>query len=173
MRPPRRGGPRNTEISEASAFAPTAPEKRILPLIRGIRMSGCTLSVPRRTGATSNAPCHLPSFDQRSDPQPLERLSALWRHQLKSQRRPFISQIMDAGYRAMHEAVLQNRTPNILAVHYDPTKWAVRSLILIPQFVFSLSCIIKRNPLSPSRSGAGTRLATSPWQTFRLMREFP
>jgi type II restriction enzyme len=71
------------------------------------------------------------------------------RYQLKSQRRPLASQIMDAGYKAMREAIVQNRTPNVLALHYDFAGWGVQSLILIPRFVFSLSCIVKRNPLSP------------------------
>lgn len=76
-------------------------------------------------------------------------------YQLKSQRHRFTSRINDAAYDKMREAVLKRRTPNLLALHYDSSRWAVQNLILVPSFVFSLSCIEKRKALSPSAERAG------------------
>jgi type II restriction enzyme len=74
--------------------------------------------------------------------------------QLKSQRHRFATRINDAAYKKMCEAILQRRTPNILALHYDAERWRVRNLILVPSFAFSLSCVEKRKPLSPSAERA-------------------
>jgi len=70
--------------------------------------------------------------------------------QLKCQSRPFSRKINDAGYEAMRRAIVEGRTPNLLALQYDPLVWTVRSVVLIPRFVFSLSCIEQRNPLRPT-----------------------
>ena len=50
----------------------------------------------------------------------------------------------------MHEAIVRNQAPNLLALHYDPARWTVRNLILVPRFVFSLSSLQKQNPLRPT-----------------------
>jgi type II restriction enzyme len=70
--------------------------------------------------------------------------------QLKSQRHRFASRINDAAYEKMREAIVERRTPNVLALHYDAARWTVQNLILVPSFVFSLSCLEKRKPLKPS-----------------------
>jgi type II restriction enzyme len=75
--------------------------------------------------------------------------------QLKSASTPFRSRIVDAAYSAMRRAIVERRTPNLLALQYDPTAWVVRNLVLIPQFVFSLSCLEKRAPLGPRARRAG------------------
>jgi type II restriction enzyme len=75
--------------------------------------------------------------------------------QLKSQRHRFASRINDAAYEKMREAILQRRTPNILALHYDPARWTVQNLTLVPSFAFSLSCLQKRNALRSSAERAG------------------
>lgn len=68
--------------------------------------------------------------------------------QLKSQSRPFSRRITDAAYSAMRRAITEGRTPNLLALHYDSTRWEVENLILVPRFAFSLSCLEPRKPLS-------------------------
>ena len=68
--------------------------------------------------------------------------------QLKGQARPIGRRIPDAAYAAIYRAVTERRTPNLLAMHYDPFEWSVRSLFLFPRFVISLSMIEKRKPLS-------------------------
>jgi len=68
--------------------------------------------------------------------------------QLKSQSHSFASRICDAAYETMRRAVIEGRTPNLLALHYDASRWEVRNLILIPHFAFPLSSLEKRKPLS-------------------------
>jgi type II restriction enzyme len=75
--------------------------------------------------------------------------------QLKSQHHRFATRINDAAYSKMREAILERRTPNVLALHYDPVRWTVQNLTLVPSFAFSLSCLQKRNALRPSAERAG------------------
>jgi type II restriction enzyme len=70
------------------------------------------------------------------------------RFQLKSQNRPFRSRILDAAYKKMVEAIEMNQTPNFLALHYEPEKWIVKSLLLIPRFAIPVSAIVRRKPLA-------------------------
>jgi len=76
-------------------------------------------------------------------------------YQLKSQRHRFTSRINDAAYEKMHAAILERRTPNILALHYDAARWTVQNLILVPSFAFSVSCLEKRKALRASAERAG------------------
>jgi type II restriction enzyme len=75
--------------------------------------------------------------------------------QLKSQSRAFSQRIVDAGYEAMRRAIVEGRTPNLLALHYDPARWRVRNLFLVPRFAFPLSCLEKRKPLGPKARREG------------------
>jgi type II restriction enzyme len=76
-------------------------------------------------------------------------------YQLKSQRHPFRSRINDAAYDKMRAAIIERRTPNILALQYDAAAWTVQNVILVPSFAFSLSCLEKRKALRPSAERAG------------------
>lgn len=67
--------------------------------------------------------------------------------QLKSQSKPIGQRILDAAYRTMMEAIRTNRAPNLWAMHYDPSKWLVQNVLLIPSYAFSPSCIEQRKPL--------------------------
>lgn len=69
--------------------------------------------------------------------------------QLKSHGRKLGPSIPDGAYSKMSEAIAEDRTPNLLALHYEPEEWRVHNLILVPQFSYSLSVIKKRNPLRP------------------------
>lgn len=55
----------------------------------------------------------------------------------------------------MVRAIRENATPNLFAIHYDSTRWAVTNLILIPHFAFPISAIKKRKPLGPNARQAG------------------
>jgi type II restriction enzyme len=77
------------------------------------------------------------------------------RYQLKSQSKPFGTRILDSAYSEMRRAILTDRTPNLYILHYDLTKWAVRTVILIPHFAFALSAIECRNPLAVTARRAG------------------
>jgi type II restriction enzyme len=75
--------------------------------------------------------------------------------QLKSQSKPIGPRIADAAYSEMKRAILEDRTPNLYALHYDMAAWAVANLILIPSFAFPLSAIEERKPLSATARRAG------------------
>lgn len=75
--------------------------------------------------------------------------------QLKSQSRALSRRIVDSAYGTMVRAIQEDRTPNLFVLHYEPTKWEVVNLILIPHFAFFLSAIEKRKPLGPSARRAG------------------
>ena len=76
-------------------------------------------------------------------------------YQLKSQSRPLAGKITDASYEKMCEAIREDRTPNLLAMYYDPVAWRVRRLILVPRFAFSEAAIEKRKPLRAGARRAG------------------
>jgi type II restriction enzyme len=76
-------------------------------------------------------------------------------YQLKAQSSPFSRRIVDAAYSAMVRAILENRTPNLFAMHYEISNWMVQNVILIPRFAFPLSAIEKRKPLAETARRAG------------------
>jgi type II restriction enzyme len=75
--------------------------------------------------------------------------------QLKSQCSPFSRRIVDAGYEAMQRAILEDRTPNLIAIHYDRACWSIRNVLLVPKFAFSMSSVEKRRPLALTARRAG------------------
>ena len=75
--------------------------------------------------------------------------------QLKSQRTRLSGRIVDAAYGAMCRAIIENRTPNLVALHYDADTWRVRNALLVPRFTFSLSVIEERKPLASTARRAG------------------
>jgi type II restriction enzyme len=77
------------------------------------------------------------------------------RYQLKSSARKFGNRVIDGAYAAMHRAILSDQTPNLFFLHYQLPQLTVESVLLIPRFAFSLSCVEKRNALSPTARRAG------------------
>lgn len=75
--------------------------------------------------------------------------------QLKSKSAPIGDRINDAAYSAMMRAILEDRTPNLYALHYSRISWEVRNLILVPHFAFSVSAIEERKPLAATARRAG------------------
>ncbi len=55
----------------------------------------------------------------------------------------------------MVRAIMENRTPNLFAMHYGFSEWVVENVILIPHFAFPLSAIEKRKPLAATARRAG------------------
>jgi type II restriction enzyme len=55
----------------------------------------------------------------------------------------------------MVRAIRENRTPNLFALEYALSGWAVVNLILIPSFAFPLSAVEKRKPLAAHARRAG------------------
>ena len=77
------------------------------------------------------------------------------RYQLKSSASKFGNRVIDGAYAAMHRAITSDRTPNLLLLHYRLPQLTVESVLLIPCFAFSLSCVEKRNALSSTARRAG------------------
>src|ERR1044072_1757548 len=75
--------------------------------------------------------------------------------QLKSKSSPIGDRIVDAAYEAMMRAILEDRTPNLYALHYERMSCQVRNLILVPHFAFSTSAIEARTPLAAHARRAG------------------
>jgi type II restriction enzyme len=69
---------------------------------------------------------------------------------LKSQSKPLGSRIVDAAYSEMKRAILQDKTPNLFVLHYDLDAWAVRTILLVPHFAFTLSAVERRKALAPT-----------------------
>jgi type II restriction enzyme len=76
-------------------------------------------------------------------------------YQLKSQSSALSGRIVDAAYSSMVRAIMEDRTPNLYALHYHLSEWSVVNLILIPRFAFPLSAIEKRKPLAATARRAG------------------
>jgi type II restriction enzyme len=76
-------------------------------------------------------------------------------YQLKSQKTRIGNQINDGAYRAMMEAIQNDKAPSFYFMQYDLATWSVRNLLLVPHFAFPPSAIIKRKPLSPTARRAG------------------
>jgi type II restriction enzyme len=55
----------------------------------------------------------------------------------------------------MRRAVVADRTPNLIAVHYDLNRWRVRNALLIPRFAFTMSAIERRPPLASTARRTG------------------
>ena len=77
------------------------------------------------------------------------------RYQLKSSANKFGSRVIDGAYAAMHRAITADQTPNMFFLHYKLPQLTVESVLLIPRFAFSLSCVEKRKPLSATAVRAG------------------
>jgi type II restriction enzyme len=77
------------------------------------------------------------------------------RYQLKSQGRPLRGRIAGASYRTFYREILEDRTPNLLALQYRRLDWCVENLFLIPHFAFPLSALKERVPLNPTADRKG------------------
>lgn len=75
--------------------------------------------------------------------------------QLKSQSRPLTGCLTGASYSKFVQQVKEDRTPNLLALHYKLLEWRVENLVLIPHFAFPLSSVEKRRPLSSTAERKG------------------
>jgi len=76
------------------------------------------------------------------------------RFELKSCKHPFGMRIPDSGYGAMIAAIQDDRTPNLLALHYSDS-FQVLNLFAIPRYFITEASIERRPPLSPNARRAG------------------
>jgi len=56
---------------------------------------------------------------------------------------------------AMLRAIRDDRVPNLFVLHYDPTRWQVQNLLLIPRVALTESSIQRRKRLSSTARRAG------------------
>jgi type II restriction enzyme len=75
--------------------------------------------------------------------------------QLKGQSKPFGNRIVDSAYSKMMAAIISDRAPHFVLLHYAPDRWRVLNLLLIPHFAIPKSAIEKRKPLSDTARRAG------------------
>jgi type II restriction enzyme len=62
---------------------------------------------------------------------------------------------MDASYSAMKRKIETEIAPNLVALHYSRYAWQVRTVVLVPSFVFTLSLLERRPALKPTARRAG------------------
>lgn len=77
------------------------------------------------------------------------------RYQLKSQSKKLGSTILGSAYSEMKKAILGDRNPNLILLHYDSQSWRVQNVIIVPSFAFVMSVIECRKPLAPTARRAG------------------
>lgn len=75
--------------------------------------------------------------------------------QLKSGQAKLGARVVDGAFSAMEQAILADRTPNLLMLQYELNLWKVRNLVLLPHFAFTTSCLEKRSPLKATARRAG------------------
>jgi type II restriction enzyme len=75
--------------------------------------------------------------------------------QLKSKSSRFGTRVQDGAYQAMKQSMLSDRTPNLFLLHYKLPELRVQNVLLIPHFVFTVSILEKRKPLSSTARRAG------------------
>src|SRR5271157_1377597 len=90
--------------------------------------------------------------------------------QLKSQSKPFGSKIVDAAYSEMRRAILEDRTPNLLVLHYDLDAWAVRTVFSFPISLSHYLLSKNAHPLPRPLAVPAGSAATSCWIRFPCMR---
>ncbi|HXX56702.1 MAG TPA: DpnI domain-containing protein [Thermodesulfovibrionales bacterium] len=76
-------------------------------------------------------------------------------YQLKSQNKPLGEKILDSAYGPMIESIKNNRTPNLFLLHYNSQEYCAETLLIVPRYFLTLSCIEPRKPLSPNARRAG------------------
>ena len=76
------------------------------------------------------------------------------RFELKSGRHRFGSKIPDSAYSAMIAAILNDRTPNLLAAQYSPS-FNIVNLFVVPRYFINEEAIEKRAPLGAQARRAG------------------
>ncbi len=75
-------------------------------------------------------------------------------YQLKASKRWDERRVPDAGYEAMVRALHSDSVPNLLLMQYTDD-WAVKNLLVVPSFFFSISAVERRPPLGPNARRAG------------------
>lgn len=75
--------------------------------------------------------------------------------ELKSQKTPFGSKVLDGAYRTMCERIVASNNPNFLFMNYSLKSLSVVDLFVIPKHFFIPQILEKRKPLADTARRAG------------------
>lgn len=76
-------------------------------------------------------------------------------YELKSQKTPFKSKIVDGAYETMRMRLASETSPNFILLHYDMAATSVINVCMIPRHFFVSEIIERRKPLAPTARRAG------------------
>lgn len=76
-------------------------------------------------------------------------------YELKSQKAPFGTKVVDGAFRTMKERLAANNNPNLLLLNYDRAQLTVQNAFVVPKHFFVQEIIEKRRPLTPTARRAG------------------
>jgi type II restriction enzyme len=77
--------------------------------------------------------------------------------QLKAAQNPFSRTALGANYDATMEALLHDKFPSLIFLHYNRPRWMVEDLFVAHRACITTSCIAPRNPLGPKARRGGWR----------------
>ena len=76
-------------------------------------------------------------------------------YELKSQKTPFRSKVLDGAYETMRTRLMSQTSPNFILLHYDLTTTSVRNVFVVPKHFFVPEIIERKKPLAPTAKRAG------------------
>ena len=76
-------------------------------------------------------------------------------YELKSQKSPFGTKVVDGAFRTMTERLAANNNPNLLLLNYNFTQLSVVNAFVVPKHFFVQEIIEKRKPLATTARRAG------------------
>ena len=102
--------------------------------------------------------CGNPKIDQFPANRPVADFicpSCAEEYEVKSQKTPFRTKVLDGAFRTMCERLASNNNPNLLLLNYDLTKFSVTNAFVVPKHFFVREIIEERKPLAPTARRAG------------------
>lgn len=75
--------------------------------------------------------------------------------ELKSQKTPFGTRVVDGAFRTMCERLAASNNPNLLLLNYDLANLSVKNAFIVPKHFFVREIIEERKPLAPTARRAG------------------
>lgn len=76
-------------------------------------------------------------------------------YELKSQKSPFRTRVVDGAFRTMCERLAASDNPNLMLMNYDLKTFSVKNLCVVPKHFFVREIIEERKPLAPTARRAG------------------
>ena len=76
-------------------------------------------------------------------------------YELKSQKTPFGTKVLDGAYRTMCDRLAASNNPNLMLMNYDLKTLSVKNLCVVPKHFFVKEIIEKRKPLAATARRAG------------------